>query len=166
MTRDELKLRSKDGKEYTTTKTAMKMSSVIHDMLDEDMDESMDSDAAVLPILTVDGNDLQLVIEYCEYHCNNPAEEIEKPLKVPIETLLCEFDKNFLSKMSKDVFIRVTNAANYLHVKDLLELCCANVASSIRGKTPEQIRDMYNLPNDISPEEKEQIIKDNKWCEE
>jgi len=57
-------------------------------------------------------------------------------------------------------------AANYLDIKPLLDLGCAYVASMIKGKTPEQIRQMFNIENDFTPEEEAQIKQENKWAEE
>jgi S-phase kinase-associated protein 1 len=34
------------------------------------------------------------------------------------------------------------------------------------GKTPEQIRTTFNIKNDFTPEEEEQVRKENEWCEE
>uniref|UniRef100_A0A0K0DLJ7 Skp1-related protein n=1 Tax=Angiostrongylus cantonensis TaxID=6313 RepID=A0A0K0DLJ7_ANGCA len=36
----------------------------------------------------------------------------------------------------------------------------------IMGKTTEEIREMFNIVNDFTPEEEEQIRKENAWCEE
>lgn len=57
-------------------------------------------------------------------------------------------------------------AANYLNIKSLLDLTCAKVASMIKGKSPEQIREMFGIENDFTPEEEEKIREENKWCEE
>lgn len=34
------------------------------------------------------------------------------------------------------------------------------------GKTPEEIRKTFNIKNDFTPEEEEQVRKENEWCEE
>jgi S-phase kinase-associated protein 1 len=57
-------------------------------------------------------------------------------------------------------------AANYLEIKPLQDLTCATVASLIKGKTPEEIRGIFGLVNDFTPEEEAQVIEENKWCEE
>ena len=53
-------------------------------------------------------------------------------------------------------------AANYMDVKALLDLCCAKVASMMKGKTAEQIRKTFNIVNDFTPEEEAAIIAENK----
>lgn len=34
------------------------------------------------------------------------------------------------------------------------------------GKTPEDIRKTFGIKNDFTPEEEEQVRKENEWCEE
>lgn len=36
----------------------------------------------------------------------------------------------------------------------------------IKGKTPEELRKTFNIVNDFSPTEEEQVRKENAWCEE
>ena len=56
--------------------------------------------------------------------------------------------------------------ANKLGYKQLLDLTCAEVASMIKGKTPEEIRKTFNIVNDFTPEEEAQVREENKWIEE
>tara|TARA_B100001248_G_scaffold260424_1_gene248584 strand:- start:652 stop:843 length:192 start_codon:yes stop_codon:yes gene_type:complete len=55
-------------------------------------------------------------------------------------------------------------AANFIDLQPLLDLACAQVATQIKGKTPEEIRQTFNIENDFTPEEEEQIREENKWC--
>ena len=57
-------------------------------------------------------------------------------------------------------------AANYLDIKSLLDLTCKTVADEIKGKTPEEIRIRFNIKNDFTPEEEEEVKRENAWCEE
>lgn len=155
--------------EFKVSRESAKMSGLLRDML-----EDQEGNEAIIPIPNVSGQTLRLVLEYMEYHCGNPAQPIEKPLKTTIESLVCEWDSNFLfNKLLKnhdekqhEVLIDVIMAANFLNVRDLLDLTCACVASMIRGKTAEQIRELFNIENDFTPEEEEKIREENRWCEE
>ncbi|KAF3618396.1 E3 ubiquitin ligase complex SCF subunit sconC [Capsicum annuum] len=52
-------------------------------------------------------------------------------------------------------------AANYLNIKSLLNLTCQTVANMIKGKTPEEIRKTFNIKNDFTPEEEEEVTREN-----
>ena len=52
---------------------------------------------------------------------------------------------------------RGAQAANYMDIKPLLDLTCAKVASMIKGRTPEEIRKVFNIVNDFTPEEEAQV---------
>ena len=52
----------------------------------------------------------------------------------------------------------VWQAAQFMDIRDLLDLTCAKVASvCMKGKTPEEIRKVFNLPKDETPEEKAKL---------
>ncbi|CAK9153977.1 unnamed protein product [Ilex paraguariensis] len=54
-------------------------------------------------------------------------------------------------------------AANYLNIKSLLDLTCQTVADMFKGKTPEEIRKTFNIENDFTPEEEEEVRRENAW---
>jgi S-phase kinase-associated protein 1 len=41
---------------------------------------------------------------------------------------------------------------------------CQAVAAQIKGKSPEEIRSLLGLPNDLTEEEKDAIRRENVWC--
>lgn len=155
--------------QFQVSRDAAKMSGLLRDMLNDQ--EGTDT---IIPIPNVSARTMRLVIEYIEYHHNNRASPIEKPLKSDIKDLLCEWDREFIfgkllensDERQHEVLINVIMAANFLNVKDLLDLTCAFVAGMIRGKSAEQIRELFNIKNDFTPEEEEKIREENRWCEE
>lgn len=53
--------------------------------------------------------------------------------------------------------VAVLQAANYLDIKGLLDVTCKTVANMIKGKSPEEIRKTFNIKNDFTPAEEEQV---------
>lgn len=56
-------------------------------------------------------------------------------------------------------------AAEYLDIKELLDITASKVASMICGQTVEQIRQNFGIRNDFTKEEEEQIQRENQWCQ-
>lgn len=76
-----------------------------------------------------------------------------------------EWYANFIA-VEQEVLFELILAANYMDIKPLLDLSCATVASYIKGKTPEEIRTLFNIVNDFTPEEEAQVREENKWVED
>jgi S-phase kinase-associated protein 1 len=156
--------------EYKVLREAAKMSGLIKDMLDD----QGEGDQTIIPVPNVSGRTLKYVVQYMEHHYNQRAEPLEKPLRGKIEDVISEWDKAFLftdlvkdhDEKQHELLIDVIMAANFLNVKELLDLTCACVASMIKGKSPEEIRALFNIENDFTPEEEEKIREENRWCEE
>ena len=55
-------------------------------------------------------------------------------------------------------------AANFLNIKGLLDLTCKTVADMMTGKSLPDIRKMFHIINDYTPEEEEQVRKENQWA--
>ena len=70
------------------------------------------------------------------------------------------------SRLSCDLQLTHGQAANYLDIKPLLDVGCKTVANMIKGKSPEEIRKTFNIQNDFTPEEEDQIRRENEWAEE
>lgn len=56
--------------------------------------------------------------------------------------------------------------ANYLDVPPLLDLGSAAIAALMKGKSTEEIRQTFNIENDFTPEEEEQVIAESHWLED
>ena len=128
------------------------------------------------------------MIEWCSHHKNDPPstgddddsrrkttdidEWDQKFMQVDQEMLfeiilVCQlFIKNGGNWSLANNFPSVKQAANYLDIKALLDVGCKTVANMIKGKSPEEIRKTFNIQNDFTPEEEDQIRRENEWAEE
>ncbi|PQM32970.1 SKP1-like protein 1A [Prunus yedoensis var. nudiflora] len=73
------------------------------------------------------------------------------------------WDTDFV-KVDQATLFDLILAANYLNIKSLLDLTCQTVADMIKGKTPEEIRKTFNIKNDFTPEEEEEVRRENQWA--
>ncbi len=152
-----VKLVSSDEREFEVSKEISNISGTIHNLC-EDMAEMLDTP---IHLPNVTGTILEHVLVYCKYKHENP----EKPSteqKPDIDPWDAEFCKKFDQRTLFDLIL----AANYLEIKPLLDSTCKFVASMIRGKSPEEIRKTFNIKEDFTPEQEEQVRKDNQWCED
>ena len=109
-----------------------------------------------VPVPMVDSSTLVKVIEYLKYHQKAEEDGTE-------DTTV--WDVNYV-KVDDETLFNLILAANYLDIKSLLDLTCKAVADEIKGKTPEEIRTRFNIKNDFTPEEEEEVKRENAWCEE
>ncbi|KAL7228680.1 hypothetical protein ACSBR2_007395 [Camellia fascicularis] len=142
-------LRSSDGEEFAIQENIAVKSTTIKNMVEGGCVSN------VIPVPNVDAKTLAMVIEYCKKHAEIEAEEAASELK--------KFNSEFLDK-GQQVLYDLIMAANFLDVKELLEAVCQKVADMIKGKKPDQIRKIFNIKNDFTPEEEEENRKENSWA--
>lgn len=76
-----------------------------------------------------------------------------------------EWYANFVN-VDQEMLFSLINAANLMNVQPLLDLSSATVASLIKDRSAEEIRQIFNITNDFTPEEEAQIREENKWADE
>jgi len=157
-----IKLQSSDGETFDVDIDVAKVSVTIRTML-EDLGIGED-DEEVVPLPKVNSAILRKVIVWCTYHKNDP-QLTEEEAKDKRTDDICSWDADFL-KIDQGTLFELILASNYLDIKGLLNVTCKSVANMMKGKTPEEIRKTFNIQNDFTPEEEEQVRKENEWCEE
>ncbi|ORX88891.1 putative negative regulator sulfur controller-3 [Basidiobolus meristosporus CBS 931.73] len=153
-------LTSADGKEFTTDKEVVQRSKVLRDML-EDVGETDQP----IPVPNVDSSVLEKVLEFCEYHRNDPLdiEDDSDDEGNKIDDIL-EWDRKFI-QVDVEMLKQLILASNYLDIKQLSDVSTKTAASLLKGKTPEEIRQLFGIENDFTPEEEEQLRRDNEWAD-
>ncbi|KAE8713484.1 SKP1-like protein 1B [Hibiscus syriacus] len=135
-------LKSSDGDNFEVDQAVALESQTIKHMIEDDCADSG------IPLPNVTSKILSKVIEYCKKHVEASESGIlQLPTKVDQTTLF-------------DLIL----AANYLNIKSLLALTCQTVADMIKGKTPEEIRKTFNIKNDFTTEEEEEVRRENQWA--
>jgi S-phase kinase-associated protein 1 len=157
-----IKLSSLDEQEFDVPRAVAEMSVTIKNMLEDMADSGTD---AAIPLPNVSGKILSKVIDYCKYHLEHPTPISEEKKEEKRTDDILPWDQEFC-KVDQATLFELILAANYLDIKPLLDLTCKTVANMIKGKTPEEIRKTFNIKNDFTPEEEEQVRKENEWCEE
>jgi len=157
---EKLKLISQEEEAFPVPRKVALMSELVKTMVEGDKEEKE------IPLPNVKSAVLKKVVDYMNYHTDNPAKEIEKPLKsANMHEVVTKWDADYVD-VDQELLFELILAANYMDIKPLLDLTCAKVASMIKGKTPEQIRKAFNIANDFTPEEEEAVRAENKWAEE
>ncbi|XAR53646.1 hypothetical protein NMG60_11022276 [Bertholletia excelsa] len=91
---------------------------------------------------------LGLILDYCRFHQVPGRSNKERKT----------FDEKFVRLDTKKL-CELTSAADSLQLRPLVDLTSRALARMIEGKTPEEIRETFNLPDDLTEEEKLEPLK-------
>lgn len=84
----------------------------------------------------------------------------------PTMKLVCDFqpklEHNFDTLDQAQLFNLIL-AANYLNYPQLLDATTSVVAAMCKNKSPEEIRQTFNIKNDFTPEEEAEVRRENYW---
>jgi len=158
---DQVTLQSCDGKDFKVQVKIAKKSETIKNLIE---------DAGIelsIPLPNVSAKVLARVITYCKHHDENPSSSSETKEGDEKRTdNISTWDLAFTGELSQPDLFELILAANYLDINSLLDMLCKTVANMIKGKTPEEVKKTFNITKDFTPEEEEQVRKENEWCEE
>jgi S-phase kinase-associated protein 1 len=150
-----VKLTSSDGEVFVVDEEVANESQTVKNMIEDTGAEEM------IPLPNVSSKILAKTIEYCIYHVAASKKVDDKPAKSDEDVK--QWDGDFV-KVDQATLFDLILAANYLNIKSLLDLTCSTVALMIKGKTPEEIRKTFNIKNDFTPEEEEEVRRENQWA--
>lgn len=125
---------------------------IIHDFFESDNEVTITSDT-VIPLNNLTDRDASKILAYlaAAHRLKDAPDELKA------------FQDAFV-KMPQHELFELILACNYIDCKPLTDLCCDTVAGMIKGKSPEEIRKTFNLKNDFTPEEEEEVRRENQWA--
>ncbi|KAJ1267751.1 hypothetical protein BS78_07G081800 [Paspalum vaginatum] len=103
--------------------------------------------AIVLPE-RVNPASLSLILDYCRFHQVTGRSNKERK----------SFDEKFV-RIDTEKLCKLASAALGLQLRPLVDLTCGALARIIGGKTPDEVRDIFHLPDDLTEEEKLEPLK-------
>ncbi|CAL5071672.1 unnamed protein product [Urochloa decumbens] len=163
---------SSEGKPFKVAEEAARLSSVLADMIDNGCA------GGSIPLTNVTARALATVIKYCDKHAaaaaksdsdHGGAEGSSSGSTVntaACDTTLAEWDRKLVDKLTMDALFDLLLAANFLDIKGLLGVASQKVADTIQSKSPAQVRTIFGIANDFTPEEEAEIRKESPWAYE
>ncbi|CAA0841976.1 SKP1-like protein 4 [Striga hermonthica] len=174
---DEVKtvvLKTSDGEKFEVEEEVVIQSLKIKHVIEKE------SASTVISLPNVSSGVMTRVIEYCRCHAfgeydytmkDYDAEFVKIDNKLLFELISVFFELPSLyfgffcfgpgfcwrSIWLFSLFFVAFMAAHYLNIPGKLDVTCQAAANMLKGKTPEEIRATYNITNDLTPEEEEEI---------
>ncbi|KAL6925775.1 hypothetical protein ACO0SA_000376 [Hanseniaspora valbyensis] len=139
----------------------------------KDSSEDNEQENIVIPIPNVRSTILTKIIKWLEHHKRDPIMAFSTSNNTSSTSTddlrrtdpLDEWDKQFFT-MDQEMMYEIILASNYLNIPQLLDSGCKMIANMIRGKSAEEIRQVFNIENDFTKEEEEAIRRENEWAEQ
>jgi len=153
---------TKNNKKYKLSKKAAILSDLLKGMIEISEDIEFPIDDSINP------ETLEKIIEYLVHFDGNPPKEISKPLYMTdMKKITDEYSADFVDKLKIEELVDMISAAHYMKINCLLNLCCAKMVSLCKGKSEEEIFDLFGIPKDhFKPEDKKKIQENNRWIDE
>ncbi|XP_006661068.1 SKP1-like protein 5 [Oryza brachyantha] len=154
---------SSDGHRFEVTEAAASMSRLLSNMIEDGCTDN----GVTLPNVT--GDMLAKIVKYCDKHAAVTSElaaagfsDAAAREESRVEKLK-EFDAELVS-LDVPTLFRLIMAADFMDVKGLLDAACQHVADMAKDMTVEQMRETFNIENDLTREEEAAIRRENAWA--
>jgi len=136
----EIVLVSKEGTEHPITLEAAKKSTTLSNVLE---DSGCQTGPVKIPLNNITGYAVGKYIEFANYSVLNPSADSVQDV----------WPEQFF-QVSPPLLIELANTANFLSDEKLLTSTCKKIASLIVQKTVSEIREMFQIPDVFTQEEK------------
>ena len=149
---------SKEGDAYVVSIPACNRSLLLKDMLEAQ------GSSQPISLPNISSSCLPYLVEYME-HYQDPSMNfptIEKPVRSNnLADLVPAWDAEFANK-PHEVLFDVIEAADYMGIEGLVNLAVAKVDCMVKGKTLEEIQQIFNADDVFTFEEEAQVFEENE----
>jgi S-phase kinase-associated protein 1 len=122
---------------------------MIEDMVDSSIIVPLANKACTL-------STIELVIKYLKKHTEFEKEKAD-------DNVVTAFDNEFENQPDEIIF-NIILAANFLDVKNLLELMCKKLANELKKCiTVEDVRNRFDIRQEITPADVDEVKKAHSW---
>ena len=132
-------LQTKDGKIFKLSKKAGVLSELLKGMKDlpEELSIPLNDDLSPKTI--------EKLIDYLVHFNGVEPKEIPKPLYITdMKKITDEYSAKFVDELKIDELVDMIAAAHYMKINSLLNLCCAKMVSLCKGKSEDEIFNIFN----------------------
>ncbi|XP_022749438.1 SKP1-like protein 14 [Durio zibethinus] len=123
-------------------------------------EDNPDASEEPMPLPNVTSKCLSTIIEYCKSHlafrARGGSSSVEDEAKA--------YDEEFIKAQDNESLKEMILAANYLNIKDMLDMLNQAVADRIKNKSVEYVRKFFGIENDYTPEEEAAVRAQNEWA--
>ncbi|KAI4353137.1 hypothetical protein L6164_002108 [Bauhinia variegata] len=154
-------LRARDGEVFTIEQDIAKEFGILERIMEED------GFSEFFPVPNVRSAALEKVIQYCRKHLEfrtRAAQHGGGQTDIHNSGDAKAFDDGFVSDLSNNELRELIFAANYLEVKELLDLLSQTIADRIKNKSVEYAREFLGIENDYTTEELNALREKNAWA--
>jgi S-phase kinase-associated protein 1 len=159
---DELEFTCARDLKVTAPKDVMvKFSKTVHDMIDDFSENKLKCEGR-LTIADIEADTMDKIVSFCvRRHQFEQADSVGRA----DHEVQAKYEAGYFVNMSVEDAIAIVRATNYLDIKVLLDEACREIARRMRGKTPEGIQKMFKITEHFTPDEEEEIRRDNPWLQ-
>eukprot|EP00741_Cyanophora_paradoxa_P016255 tig00000197_g15694.t1 len=129
-------VRTSDGKDFTLPASTAFASAYIRNEFENG------SPTKRIDLPKVNASTLEKIIEFLEFHAKKDLSEMHRK----------QFNEKY-TRMDTGRLCELASSAHALDIKALIHLTCRAIARRIEGKNPDEIRETFNIQNDLSLEE-------------
>lgn len=141
-------------------KCSPKLAQISQTIRDSDLEEEID-----LGILEIDGDSLQLILNYCEHHQYIETELYQNTVSNSnfASFIADPWDVELIECLDTEQVLRLLKAANKLAIKPLVELISVKIASVFAGKSIEGYKSMIDMDVTVNKAQESWLKREYTW---